>query len=426
LIPYLAPGPVLPFVPVAAAAQGINTAAVDRFSAAALRVAATSSNPAQDLQAIAGVLASLARSVVDSLTTTPVAVQSALEALGNGDVNGAFGTLESLILTPLEFFAIGPGPQTIADALTDLFPPGAPVFQVLPSVTTNVGLGLIDVYISTRQAIVDAVTSSVNSVGTLNPIIIASTLAAGISTVSAKLFDGAFGPTGVIATLVRAGQQILNALVPQQAAQADPDTDEKTPAGAARTDAPPSFTHTAAAPQDSASMSDASPSTGTKSGRDAHSATTSDTTGMASSGKAADGSSVAGSTSIGDNTNTDAPSSVEAPGKGTFSSDSASTDSSTSGGPAAPPTGAHDAQPSTGPSGRTGADGAGVSSTGASTPHHASSTSHHESTGAVKNRPLHTGSERAPTSQTSKHLHEKTDPPAGGSAQAASDKTGDK
>lgn len=422
--PYLAPGRSVPLLPVATASNGIDTAAVDRFSVAALRVAVVSSNPAQDLQAIGGVLASLVQSVIDSLGTTPAAIQSALEALGNGDVNGAFGALETLILTPVALFAIGPGPQTIADALTDLFPPGAPVFQVLPSVTTNVGLGLADVYISTRQAIVDAVTSSVNSIGTLNPLVIASTIAAGVGTVSAKLFDGAFGPTGVIATLVRAGQQIFNALVPQQATQAILNTDAKMTSGAAQNVTPQSFTHATEAGQDTASKSDAPRNVGTSTTNSASSltVTSEDVTAPASTaatttGSTAARSTAAASTSVGDDTATSG--STQTSVNGTASSDSASSDSSTSGKAGAASGKGHGAGPSSG------STGAGTSPTGAPAQHESSSTSDHRPTGAGSHLPGRSGSGATGEAETSKP-HDATHTSAGGASSAASDRSGDK
>jgi hypothetical protein len=427
--PYLAPGRSVPLLPVATASNGIDTAAVDRFSVAALRVAVASSNPAQDLQAIGGVLAALVQSVIDSLGTTPAAIQSALEALGNGDVNGAFGALETLILTPVALFAIGPGPQTIADALTDLFPPGAPVFQVLPSVTTNVGLGLADVYISTRQAIVDAVTSSVNSIGTLNPLVIASTIAAGVGTVSAKLFDGAFGPTGVIATLVRAGQQIFNALVPQQATQAILNTDAKMTSGAAQKVTPLSFTHATEAGQDTASKSDAPRNIGTSTTNDASSSTTTSedviapassaatTTGSTAAGSTAARSTAAASTSVGDDTATSG--STQTSVNGTASSDSASSDSSTSGKTGASSGEGHGAGPS---SGSTGAE---TSATAAPAQHEASSTSDHRPTGAGSHLPGRSGSGATGEAETSKP-HDATHTSAGGASSAASDRSSDK
>jgi len=202
----------------------LHAAAVDAFSQAALRVAAVSSNPIADVQAVAGVLWTLAQSIVSSLQTTPDALHTALDFLGSGDPNAAFGTLESLIITPLEFFALGDGPSVIANALTDLFPPGTPVFQTLPSVTLNVGLGVLSTYISTRTTIVNAVSDTITSLRTLNPLVIGQAIGSGIGAVTAQLLDAAFGPTGVIATLVQAGQQILGAILPPPATSSDAET----------------------------------------------------------------------------------------------------------------------------------------------------------------------------------------------------------
>ncbi len=407
---YLDPGRTLSAAGAGAAAGGgvvhptLDIATIDRFSQAALRVAAASSDPVQDIQAIAGVLSSLAQSVLQSLGTTPQAIQTALTALGNGDVNGAFISLESLILTPLEFFAIGPGPQTIADALTDLLPSGAAVFQTLPSITVNVGIGLIDNYIETRTAIVDAVTDSIRSLGTLNPFIIARTIGAGISAVTTQLFNAAFGPSGVIATLVNAGQQILSALVPKPAA---PAADSATAEASTETKAPGDKTQHGATPI-SPGSDDASKDGASKAGVPAGAGTdsTKDSSSSAASDQAASSASSPASTSSASVSTEESTSAADA---GKVSTDGGPSDSSSAVRSGASSDGEHTAGQ---PSGSTGTRSEGAASTSKPSspvvgPQHGSSgTTDHPSPGSAPRQPGHTSGGSAGKTGSSDSAHD--------------------
>ena len=190
IAPLLAAGAVTGAAPVASVSQLLAADAISGLPTL---------NPA-DADAVFAAVAALINQFAQSLLTTPTAIRVAIERVAQGDVNGAFASLEGLVILPLVKFAASPDLQRAADAISRYLPSQlANAVTAAPTILQFQGARTIDLYTSARRSVVDAVQGVISSLGTLNPVAIAGAVASGLGNVINTAVANTFGDNGAFA-----------------------------------------------------------------------------------------------------------------------------------------------------------------------------------------------------------------------------------
>ncbi len=173
-------------------------------------------NPA-DADAVIAAAQALIGQFVQSFLTTPEAIRVALERVAQGDVNGAFASLENLVIQPIVKYASSPYPDQAARAIGRyLYSQLAAAVTAAPGIFRSQETRIFDLVTSTRRSVVDAVQGVIASLGTLNPVAVAGAVASGLGNVVDTAVANTFGANGGFAI----ARDVVNALI--QAAFPDP------------------------------------------------------------------------------------------------------------------------------------------------------------------------------------------------------------
>jgi hypothetical protein len=207
---------------LAAAEAPIDGAAnaVAKTLVAQLPALATPAQALSDFGVLTEFLISTTNSYVQSFAGTPQAIITAAGQVVKGDVNGAFTTLEGILLTPTINLVLGGSLQSAANTLGDLIPlpPIANVVEALPNVLLTATFPLLVTYLDARVNVVNAVTAVVHALSTLNVAGAVGALATGLNTVTSGLANDVFGAGGAVSGLGQALQQLVSAAFPPAAA----------------------------------------------------------------------------------------------------------------------------------------------------------------------------------------------------------------
>ncbi|MCV7424547.1 hypothetical protein H7K45_28790 [Mycobacterium yunnanensis] len=174
-------------------------------------------NPA-DFSAVVAAVQALLGQFAQSFLTTPDAIRVAVESALRGDVNGAFASLEGLIINPLVNYAFSPFPQQAANAIARYLPSQlGDVVRAAPGIFLLQGARTIDLYTSARRSVVDAVQGVISSLGTFNPVAIAGAVAAGLGNVFQTAVASTFGANGAFSIAHDLIANLISAAFPDQA-----------------------------------------------------------------------------------------------------------------------------------------------------------------------------------------------------------------
>jgi hypothetical protein len=176
-------------------------------------------NPA-DFTAVVAAVQELIGQFVQSFLTTPDAIRVAIERVAQGDVNGAFASLEGLVILPLVNYGLSPYPQQAANAIARYLPSQlASAVTAAPAIFLFQGARTIDLYTSSRRSVVDAVQGVISSLGTFNPVVIAGAVASGLGDVIQTAVANTFGDNGAFAIVRDTIAGLLNAAFPDPASK---------------------------------------------------------------------------------------------------------------------------------------------------------------------------------------------------------------
>jgi hypothetical protein len=178
-------------------------------------------NPA-DFTAVVAAVQALIGQFVQSFLTTPDAIRVAIERVAQGDVNGAFASLEGLVILPLINYGLSPYPQQAANAIARYLPSQlASAVTAAPAIFLFQGARAIDLYTSSRRSVVDAVQGVISSLGTFNPVVIAGAVASGLGNVIQTAVANTFGDNGAFAIVRDTIAGLLSAAFPDPASNSD-------------------------------------------------------------------------------------------------------------------------------------------------------------------------------------------------------------
>ena len=192
------PAAIAPLL-VPGAMVGVTGGSVSQVLAADAISGLPTLNPA-DADAVFAAVGALINQFAQSLLTSPTAIRVAIERVAQGDVNGAFASLEGLVILPLVKFAASPDLQRAANAISRYLPSQlASAVTAAPTILQFQGARTIDLYTSARRSVVDAVQGVISSLGTLNPVAIAGAVASGLGNVINTAVANTFGDNGAFA-----------------------------------------------------------------------------------------------------------------------------------------------------------------------------------------------------------------------------------
>jgi hypothetical protein len=178
-------------------------------------------NPA-DFTAVVAAVQALIGQFVQSFLTTPDAIRVAIERAAQGDVNGAFASLEGLVILPLINYGLSPYPQQAANAIARYLPSQlASVVTAAPAIFLFQGARTIDLYTSSRRSVVDAVQGVISSLGTFNPVAVAGAVASGLGNVIQTAVANTFGDNGAFAIVRDTIAGLLSAAFPDPASNSN-------------------------------------------------------------------------------------------------------------------------------------------------------------------------------------------------------------
>ncbi|MCV7014944.1 hypothetical protein [Mycolicibacterium madagascariense] len=194
--------------------------AVAKTLVAQLPALTTPAQALSDFGVLTEFLVSTANSYIQSFAGAPQAIITAAGQVVNGDVNGAFTTLEGILLTPTFNLALDGSLQNAADTAADLIPsaPVANVVKALPNIVVTAAFPLLFTYSDARVNVVNAVSAVVHALSTLNLSGALRGIATGLNTITSNLASDVFGDGGVVSGLGQALQQIISAAFPPPAA----------------------------------------------------------------------------------------------------------------------------------------------------------------------------------------------------------------
>ncbi|MCV7013423.1 hypothetical protein [Mycolicibacterium madagascariense] len=165
-------------------------------------------NPA-DVDAVTGAIQALIDQFLVSFLKAPAAIGVALQRVAQGNVNGAFESLEDLVIQPIKLFVASKYPQQAANAIGRyVYSQVAAAVIAAPKIFSAQEDRIFDLFTSARASVVDAVQGVISSLGTLNPAAIAGAVTAGLSNIANTAVANTFGPDGGFAI----ARDVVNAL----------------------------------------------------------------------------------------------------------------------------------------------------------------------------------------------------------------------
>lgn len=202
-------------------------------------------NPA-DARAVVAAIEALIGQFVQSFLTTPNAILAAIQNVARGDVNGAFASLEGLVILPLINYGLSPYPQQAANAIARYLPSQlASAVTASPAIFLFQGARVIDLYTSSRRSVVDAVQGVISSLATFNPVAIAGAVASGLGNVIQTAVANTFGENGAFAIVHDTLASLISAAFPDPASTTNTAVSNTVVARAALTTQAPSATTSA-------------------------------------------------------------------------------------------------------------------------------------------------------------------------------------
>ncbi|MCV7011170.1 hypothetical protein [Mycolicibacterium madagascariense] len=176
-------------------------------------------NPADYAAVVTAVDELIGRIIQSFANNTLSAVATAYGNLLKGNVNGAFASLEGLIINPLVDYGKSDVTDKAAAAIARYIPlsPLANAVRAAPRIINTQGLRVRDVYVSARTSLVNAVQGVISSLGTLNPVAVASAVAAGIGNVLQTAVTNTFGQNGGFAIARDFVTSLVQAAFPDEA-----------------------------------------------------------------------------------------------------------------------------------------------------------------------------------------------------------------
>ncbi|MCV7135190.1 hypothetical protein H7J06_19600 [Mycobacterium hodleri] len=255
-----APAAIAPLIASDAVAGGTGAASagsVGQVLAADVVSALPTLNPA-DAGAVVAAIEELIGQFVQSFLTTPNAILAAIQNVARGDVNGAFASLEGLVILPLINYGLSPYPQQAANAIARYLPSQlASAVTASPAIFLFQGARVIDLYTSARRSVVDAVQGVISSLGTLNPVAIAGAVASGLGNVIQTAVANTFGGNGAFAIVHDTIASLISAAFPDPASNTNTAVSNTVVARTALTTQAPSTTTSA---QSATGITQSSPS----------------------------------------------------------------------------------------------------------------------------------------------------------------------